>query len=69
MKSQKNLTRLVWKFYDFSITQILHEINFEDYRSAEFAIITHLEALNIDFHEFLLFLKAEIYQINKILSF
>ena len=53
------------KFHDFSITQILREINFGDFRGAKFAISTHLEALNFDFHEFLHFLKAEIYQFNK----
>ena len=53
---------------DFSITQILREINFGDTRSAKSAILTHLEALNIDFYEFLQFLKAEIYQISEIHS-
>ena len=28
----------VWKFHDFSTTQILREINFEDSRSAKYAI-------------------------------
>ena len=50
------------------ITQILREIRFEDYKSAYSAIFTHLEALNFDFDEFLHFLKAEIYQSNKIHS-
>ena len=36
----------VWKFYDFSITHILCEINFEDCRSAKSAILTHLGTLN-----------------------
>ena len=58
----------MWKFHDFSITQILREINFGDSRSAKSAILTHLEALNFDFYEFLHFLKAEIYQMNKIHS-
>ena len=58
----------VWKFHDFSITQILREIKFGDSRSAKSVTFTHLEALNSDFHEFLHFLKAEIYQINKIQS-
>ena len=54
---------------DFSNTdQILCEINFEDCRSAKSAILAHLEALNFDFDEFLHFLKAKIYQINKIQS-
>ena len=53
----------MWKFHDFSITQILREINLGDYRSAKSAVLTHLEAPNSDFYEFLHFLKAEIYQI------
>ena len=58
----------MWKFHDFSIIKILREINFEDSRSAQLAILPHLEALNFDFCEFLHFLKAEIYQMNKIHS-
>ena len=56
------------KFYDFSVTQNLREINFENSRSAKSAIFTHWEALNFDFCEFLHFLKAENYQINGIQS-
>ena len=56
----------MWKFHDFSITQILREINFGDFRRAKSAIITLLEALNFSFYEFLRFLKAAIDQINKI---
>ena len=56
----------VWKCYDFSMSQILRKINIEDFRSAKSAILTHLEALNIDFYASLRFLKAEIYQINKL---
>ena len=48
----------VWKFQHLCITQILCEINFWDSRSAKSAILTHLEALNCDFYEFLHFLKA-----------
>ena len=55
----------VWKFHNFSITQILREINFWGSRSAKSAISKHLEALNLDFCEFLHFLKAEIDLINK----
>ena len=36
----------VWKFHDFSITQILREINFGDPTSAKSVILTHVEALN-----------------------
>ena len=50
----------MWKFYDFSITRILREINFRNSKSAKSAILTHLEALNFAF--FFNFLKAENYQ-------
>ena len=56
----------LWKFHNFSMTQILREINFGDSISAKSVIWAHFEALNFDFYEFLHFLKAEIYQINKI---
>ena len=52
----------VRKFHDFSITQILREINFGDSESARSAIFTHSEALNFDFFEFFNFLKAESYE-------
>ena len=58
----------MWKFHDFSISQILREINFGDSRNAKSAILTYLEVLNVDFNEFLHFLKVEIYQISKTLS-
>ena len=58
-------TCTVWKFHNYSITQILREINFSDSRNVKSAILTHLEALNSDVYEYLHFLKAEIYQINK----
>ena len=58
----------VWIFQDFSISQILREINFEDSWSAKSDIFPHSEALNFDFYEFLHFLKAEIDQLNKIHS-
>ena len=53
-----------WKFHDFSITQILREINFWDSRSAKSAILTHSEAQKCNFDEFLHFMKAEIYKMN-----
>jgi len=56
----------VWKCDDFSITQILREIDIGDFRSAKSAISTHLEALNFAFYAFVHFLKADIYQINKV---
>ena len=58
----------MWKFQDFSIAQILREINFGDSRNAKSAILPHLEALNFDFYAFLHFLKAEIDQMNQIHS-
>ena len=58
----------VWKCHDFSITQVLREINFGDSWSAKSAILTNLEALKFDFYEFFHFLKAEIYQSDKIQS-
>ena len=64
----KTYKNTVWKFHDFSITQILREIHFWDSRSAKSANLAHLEALNLDFHEFLHVLRAEIDQINKFQS-
>ena len=46
------------------IFKISREINFGYSISAKCAILTHLEAMNFDFYEFLHFLIAEIYQIN-----
>ena len=43
------------KIQDFSVTQILREINFWDSKNAKLAILTHLEPLNFDFYEFLHF--------------
>ena len=56
----------VWKFHEFSITQILREINIGDSTSAKSAILTHLEALNFEFYGFLHFLKAGMYQMYQI---
>ena len=56
----------MWKFHDFSITQILREINFGDSKNAICPILTHLVAFNFDSHDFLHFWKAEIDQINNI---
>ena len=58
----------VWKFQEFSVTQILREINFGDFRSANSAVLTDLEALNFSFCTFLHFPKTEIHQMNKIQS-
>ena len=58
----------MWKLYDFPITQILREINFGDSRSVKSAILPHLQVVNFDFYQIWHFLKADIYQINKIQS-
>ena len=58
----------VCKFEKISVNQILREISFGDSVSAKSAIATHSAAQNNDFWEFLHFLKAEFYQINKIQS-
>ena len=58
----------MWKYHDSSLTQILREINFEESRSTKSAILAHSETRKADFHEFLHFLKAVIYQNNKIHS-
>ena len=55
----------VWKFHDFSLTQILREINFGDSTSAISAILTHLQALDFEFYEFLHYLMAEIKKSTK----
>ena len=44
--SVQKVTHTEWKFHDFSIIQILREINFGDSRSEKSATLTHLEALN-----------------------
>ena len=45
----------LWKFHDFCIPQILREINFWYSTSEKAAVLTHLEALNCDFYEFMNF--------------
>ena len=54
----------VRKFHDFSITQILREIKFEDSRSGKSAILTNLGALNLVFVNFCTFFFAD-YQMAK----
>ena len=38
----------MWKLHEFSITQILRQVNFEDFRSANLPFLTHLDVLNFD---------------------
>ena len=58
----------MWKFDVYSITHIFRNIKVGDSRSAKSFISTDWDALKFDFYEILNLLKAEIYQINKILS-
>ena len=58
----------VWKVHDFSITQILREISFEDSWSAKFAILHIWRILILMFYEVFQFLNAEIYLMNQIHS-
>ena len=60
-------TGTVWKFHELCIIQISRETNREDSWSAKSAILPYLEVLNFDFDVFVHFLKAEIYQMNKVL--
>ena len=46
----------------FSVIQILREIKVGESRRQKSVILTHLEGLNFDFHDFLYFLEAEICQ-------
>ena len=57
----------MWKFHDLSITRILREIKVEDSRNAKSAISTHLEVLNVNFYQFLHFLKVEINQESELI--
>ena len=59
----------VWNFQNFSATQILREIIVGESGASRIAILTHLEALNFDFHGFLHFLKVGIDLEIKIQSF
>ena len=52
-------------FEFFCITQILREIKFVHFGSAESTIFAHLEALIFYVYDFFHFLKAGIYQINR----
>ena len=44
----------------FLSLRFLRENNFGGFKSAKYAILTHLEAVNFDLYEFLHFLKAQI---------
>ena len=52
--------------HNFSVSQILHELEVGVSRVSKFGILTDLVTLIIDFYAFLLFCKAEIYQNGKL---
>ena len=41
-KKEKGRLHTVWKFQDFSVNQILREINFEESRSSKTAVLPFL---------------------------
>ena len=45
----------VWKFQNFSVTQILREINFEHSRSAKSDSLTHLQSAHVKMESMILF--------------
>ena len=47
----------MWKFHNFSVTQILREIKISECRVTKAAILTYVEVLNFDFYVFLHFLR------------
>ena len=48
LKGPSNISQsTMWKFQDFSITQILREINFGELRSSKIEVFAILEALNL----------------------
>jgi len=61
-------TTTVWKFQNFSDIRILRDNQFEGSKCEKSVILAILEPLKFDFYEFLHFLYAEIYQINKLQS-
>ena len=50
----------VWKFQDFSITQILREISLRNSESSKTPIYAILDALKFDFSQIWPFFKVEI---------
>ena len=61
----KNTICTVLSFQKFYITQNLREIKVGEIRVPKSAILTHLETLNFDFYEVLLFLKADKLRISE----
>ena len=59
----------MWNFQDFSITQILREINFGQVKAPIFIILPIWTALNLEFLEIFDIFKREIFLKIKIQSF
>ena len=64
-KDQKRSLSTVWKFHNFSITQILREINFGDSRSAKSAVFVILESEFSSFGQFQPSKNAKIHKDSK----
>ena len=58
--------RVISNFHRVEITDFLREIKFGKSRVSRSAILTHWEALNFDFHEFLHLLNPNFNQMDKI---
>ena len=54
----------MWKFHEFSITRILREINLGDSKKAKSSILSHLEALNLEFNALLHLLKLKFTKLS-----
>ena len=66
---QIQLNSTVWKFHEFSINQILREINFGNSRSAKSAVFAIFEALNfVTFGEFQPSKRANFHEIENLQS-
>ena len=59
----------VWKFQNFSVSQILREIKVGQPEASQMVILKYLEALNFMFDKFLHLEKAEIDQKSKLRVF
>ena len=55
----------MWKIQDFSVTQILREINFGHFEAQRTDILTILAALNLVFWEFLTFFSVKFFLKSK----
>ena len=59
----------MWKFQDFSTTQILCEINFGHFKAPKTIILTNLAALNFDFLGPFDNFKCEFFQESKFIAY